>query len=230
MKALVSIHDLMPETMPHVEAILELLAAKGIAPITLLVVPGKPWTAAGVERLRALGNAGHTLAAHGWRHHTRPRTLYHRLHAALLSRQVAEHLDLDSHGILDLLHRSRDWFADQDLAVPKLYVPPAWALGSIRPEHLTEAPFKIIETTRGLLYPHANGGRRRETLPLAGFECDTPLRAYLLRRWNTWQIRRAKHTDQPLRISIHPHDLELPLRDQLESWLEHDWTCLHYPG
>lgn len=225
MPALVSIHDVMPGTLPRVERILDWLQARGVPPVTLLVVPGCPWEPAQIGRLRQLAAAGHPLAAHGWRHTTQPRRLYHRLHAALISRQVAEHLDLDSREILELLHRSRDWFGENDLPRPELYVPPAWALGPLRRTDLAKAPFEMIETTRGLIHLQADASAdpamiHFQKLPLTGYEADTPLRECFLRRWNAAQAALAARHSRPLRISIHPDDLQLRAADQLEAQIQ----------
>ncbi|MFP4352808.1 MAG: polysaccharide deacetylase family protein [Puniceicoccaceae bacterium] len=226
MKALVSLHDVMPETMDRVGSILQWLGGLGVPPVTLLVVPGKPWTPGQIESLRRLAGRGHTLAAHGWRHRTTPRGLRHRLHAAFLSRNVAEHLALDSAGILALLQRSHAWFADNRLPPPTLYVPPAWALGAVRPDDLARAPFRMIETTFGLIRPRDPGRAARpnrkpplERLPLTGYEADTAVRAAFLRWWNQGQVRKAARRGKPLRLSIHPDDPTLRLADQLAAHL-----------
>ncbi|NCG08474.1 MAG: DUF2334 domain-containing protein, partial [Verrucomicrobia bacterium] len=195
MKALVSIHDCMPETLGRVQELLEWLAELGVPPVTLLVVPGKDWQPAQVERLRELAELGHPLAAHGWQHHTRPRRLYHRLHAALLSRSVAEHLDLDPAEIEALLHRAFHWFSENGLPAPSLYVPPAWALGSISITQLRSSPYACIETTRGLCFPQ--GKPSFQALPLTGYEADTTLRAAFLKIWNAAQARAAKRSGKP---------------------------------
>lgn len=236
MKALVSIHDVMPHTLERVERIIEWLNERGVPPVTLLVVPGLQWEESQIDRLRELADAGYELAAHGWTHTTTPRRLYHRLHAALISRKVAEHLDLDSKGVLALMTRSKSWFRENNLPVPEFYVPPAWALGPISKDDLKKAPYRIIETTRGLL--EINGGttfqsstRPREAdaqkrvppkfsfqkLPLTGYEADTPFREFFLRRWNAAQAKSAKRHNLPLRISIHPEDLELRIADQMDE-------------
>ncbi|MFO8026638.1 MAG: DUF2334 domain-containing protein [Opitutales bacterium] len=77
MKAFLSIHDVMPHTLERVERILYWLKARDVPPVTLLVVPGRPWEAPQIERLRQLAATGHELAAHGWHHETTPRRLYH---------------------------------------------------------------------------------------------------------------------------------------------------------
>ena len=225
MQALVSIHDLMPETMDRVEAILNWLRAREVPPVTLLVVPGKQWTPTQITRLKELEAGGHPLAAHGWHHQTNPRRVYHRIHAALISRTVAEHLDLDSHEVLDLLRRSGQWFVEQGLRHPDLYVPPAWALGPITRGDLSNAPYHSIETTSGLKFP-ANAAFKK--LPLTGFEADTWLREQFLRKWNQMQFDQARRKNRPLRISIHPDDLQLRVADQLQHLLEQNWEFLSY--
>ena len=225
MRAFVSIHDLMPHTLPRVERILDWLQTRQVPPVTLLVVPGLPWEPSQIERLRELSALGHPLAAHGWFHRTRPRRLKHRLHAALISRNVAEHLDLNSPEILALLHRARDWFPDHELPTPNFYVPPAWALGPIQKTDLAAAPYRHIETTRGILSiehdrPEGAANIHFEKLPLTGYEADTPAREFFLRRWNRAQWRTAAARDRTLRISIHPDDLELRLADQMGEQIE----------
>lgn len=222
-------HDCMPETMGKVTAILGRLRALGVPPTTLLVVPGRDWSPAHIATLKQLADAGHSLAAHGWRHHTRPRTLFHRLHALLISRDVAEHLALDAAGIAHLLRRSHGWFQRHGLPVPEFYVPPAWALGAIRAEDLARSPFRLIETTSGLLVRGGTGQAfRLRKLPLTGFEADTAWRAAFLRRWNQSQRRQALRNGTPLRISIHPDDPDLRLADQLEALLQEPWNFLPY--
>lgn len=223
MRALVSIHDVMPDTLERVADLLDWLAKRGVPPVTLLVVPGLNWKTTQLNQLREWADTGHELAAHGWVHKTRPRRLYHRAHAALISRNVAEHLDLNSPGILQLLHRAREWFPSQALPTPNIYVPPAWALGPIQRPELQQAPYKQIETTSGRYHIDGTtdpGSIRFEKLPLTGYEADTPARAGFLRCWNRLQTRLAREKDKPLRLSIHPNDRQLRLHDQLAAQLD----------
>jgi predicted deacetylase len=229
MKALLSIHDLMPETLNRVDVILQWLNTLKVPPATLLVVPGKAWQPRQLERLRELAAFGHPLAAHGWQHKTKPKRLYHRLHAALISRDVAEHLALDGDCILALMHRAHNWFTEQELPAPDLYVPPAWALGSIAAARLSESPYRCIETTRGLIFPKATSKAVHQSLPLTGYEADTALRAAFLSCWNAAQARRALRRDAPLRISIHPDDLQLRLIQQMENQIRQVTEFARYP-
>ncbi|ADE55401.1 conserved hypothetical protein [Coraliomargarita akajimensis DSM 45221] len=215
----------MPETMDRVEAILHWLETLKVPPVTLLIVPGKDWSADQIDRLRELETQGHELAAHGWHHKTCPRKLYHRIHAALISRDVAEHLDLNSAGVLELMRQSGNWFVENGFVHPQLYVPPAWALGPLSPGDRVSAPYALIETTRGLIAPKTS---ERTPLPLTGFEADTCFRERFLRWWNQHQATKAKRTSKPLRISIHPDDLQLRVADQMEALLKEPWEYLSY--
>ncbi len=211
-RALVSIHDVMPETLNRAQHILELCAVCNPGPVTLLVVPGRDWDRAGVERLRAWEAAGHQLAGHGWSHRVeRFGGLYHRLHGALISRRVAEHLALDGKAIGRLIERCHAWFPAQGLAAPDLYVPPAWALGSIERAELAGLPFARYEVLSGVR-DAATG--RLIPIPMVGFEADTPVRVPAIRWWNRISRRRAAAIGW-LRIAIHPRDLGLRLAADL---------------
>ncbi len=136
-RALISIHDVMPETREQVSQILALLP-QGPQAITLLVVPGSNWQTADLDWLHQLQQQGYPLAGHGWLHRCEPPiSLYHRLHSLLLSRRVAEHLSLSASGIDALIRNCHQWFLD---------VPPAWAMGSISRAQLAAMPFRLFET------------------------------------------------------------------------------------
>lgn len=217
----------MPETLTRVEAILSNLQNKGIPPITLLVVPGRAWSATQIDLIRDWARKGHPLAAHGWFHQTKPLTLYHKVHATLISRNVAEHLSLPESDLLNLMQRSADWFGQHNLPTPFLYVPPAWAMGSIRRPKLRSLPYSFIESTRGFLA--VDSGHYR-WLPLVGYEADTEMRAQCLRLWNASQVTLARYTGRCLRLSIHPYDPELKLAEDLDRILSRKWTFIQHPA
>lgn len=217
MKALVAIHDVMPETLDRVAALLARLQAAGHPRATLLVVPGRAWTAADIAQLQAWEAAGHELAAHGWAHAARHvRGVRHRLHAALLSRGVAEHLALDAAGIAALMRASAAWFPRHGLTTPTSYVPPAWALGALSHSQLPTLGFRRIEVLSGFLDGRTGHCHR---LPLAGFEADTPARALAVRAANAGNAAWAHASGRPVRVGLHPYDGELRLADQLDRWL-----------
>ncbi len=213
---LVSVHDVMPETLTPVRRVIDALERAGLGPATLLVVPGRDWRDADIGALRAFVSAGHDLAGHGWKHEIdRVRGLRHWLHAVTISRNVAEHLQYDARDIAALIQRCRAWFEDHSLPAPSLYVPPAWAMGSISKSDLDGLGFRWFETLAGIY-----DAERREMhrLPLLGFEADTRFRALSLRAFNAANRALARYRGT-VRLGIHPHDFDLELARDLERCL-----------
>jgi predicted deacetylase len=224
-RAIVSVHDLMPSTMGHVMKVLDRLEELRVPPATLLVVPGRDWSPQQIGVLHALAERGHTLAGHGWVHKASPgpRTLYHRAHGLLISRNEAEHLSRSSQELFGMVQDCFRWFGQVDLPEPELYVPPAWAMGQLRRGDLQRLPFRWYEVLPGLV--DGPTGRLR-WLPLAGFEADTTFRKVGLRVWNGCNALLAKRSGVPLRISIHPQDLELLMREDVKRLVGSGWEFL----
>jgi predicted deacetylase len=216
---LVSIHDVMPETLQRVEGLAGRLERSGKAPALLLVVPGRDWSTGQLDRLRQLESRGHALAGHGWHHQIeRFGGLYHRLHSALLSRRAAEHLALSPTAIRALIIRCRGWFDQQRLPAPLTYVPPAWAMGSLPRKGLVGLGFRYYETLSGIYDTHTD---RMHRIPVIGFEADTRPRAIALRCSNACSAAAARSSGQ-LRLAIHPRDETLLLSSDLDRWLLSD--------
>jgi hypothetical protein len=213
--------------MPAVRRTLQRLERRNLAPVTLLVVPGRGWNRAGLAELRQLQRDGYRLAGHGWLHHAeRLGGLYHRLHSLFLSRRVAEHLALDELGVIALVQRCFAWFGDHDLDAPTLYVPPAWAIGAVSTERLRDnCSFRLYEIFSGVVDATTSQTR---SLPLLGYEADNTLRSVVLRGWNQWHRTRARRSGDPLRIGIHPYDIDLGLATDLELDLEQPMQPIAY--
>lgn len=223
---LVSVHDLMPDTMPAVREIVATLDEAGVRPLTLLVVPGHDWSDEQIDWLRTRQARGDTLAGHGWVHHAgEVRDLYDRLHRRFFSRGVAEHLALEPEGIYDLMARCHQWFLDAGLHAPEVYVPPAWAMGAVDHARLRDRlPFRLYETLTGF---YDAGGDRFVRVPLVGYEADTRARALGLRLANGFNRMLARVTGN-LRIAIHPQDLNLLLAADLRCMIERPAPCGAY--
>ena len=207
MNLLISIHDVAPATLGKVCRIFDKLHAADRLPVTLLVVPGLDWNPRDIETLEELVDRGAELAGHGWRHRAESISgIRHRVHSALISRDVAEHLALDRAGCIRLMRDCFDWFGEHGLPAPDLYVPPAWAMGAARQSDLDELPYTRFETTGGVYVSH----RGFLSLPMIGFEADTSFRAVACRVWNRMNKTWAG-ANGALRIGFHPSDFELRL-------------------
>lgn len=228
MRLLVSIHDVMPTTLDRTLAIFERLQTAGLAPVTLLVVPGSGWNGRSIDVLKTLVAEGAELAGHGWCHDVRRiRGPKHWLHSRLISRRAAEHLALSRSGVLRLMLRNRAWFGRHGLPVPVLYVPPAWAMGPIPHSLLDRLPFDFHETLAGVY-----DARRKQfhRLPMAGFETDTVLRAIFVAGFNRLNRGWARSGGRPLRLGIHPFDFDLRLAHSLQEWIDEGGQALAYSG
>ena len=222
---LVSVHDLMPDTMPAVREVVAALDAAGVRPLTLLVVPGHDWSEGQIDWLRTRQAHGDTLAGHGWVHHAGAvRNLYDRLHRRFFSRGVAEHLALETDGICELMIRCHRWFVDAGLHAPEVYVPPAWAMGAVDHAHLRMVPFRLYETLTGFYDAERDRVLR---VPLVGYEADTRVRALSLRLSNGFNRMLATVTGN-LRVAIHPQDLNLLLAADLRRMIERPAPCGAY--
>ncbi|RLT93968.1 polysaccharide deacetylase family protein [Ketobacter sp.] len=212
LQALISIHDVMPETRPLVSDMLyQLSRLERLQPdkITLLIVPGKDWQPTDIHWLQALAQQGHPLAGHGWSHRApTPRSLYHWCHRLLLSRTAAEHLSRSETDLRQRVQHCFAWFQQQDLPTPDLYVPPAWANGNLNWLQWPQRPFRLLETLPGVMDLEQGLEQR---LPLTGYEADTTLRAWFLNAYNQHNLYQARHQQRPLRIGLHPYDLRYPL-------------------
>ena len=213
-----SIHDVTPDSLDRCRELVDILVARGVSEIAILVVPAGSWPERQIDALRRWEREGHLLGLHGWEHRAiAPRGIYHRVHSALLSRDVAEHLGRPRAEVIELVQRGIRWFADAGLAPPRLYVPPAWALGAIRIADFDGTSIRWVETLTGI---YDTTTRRRRTMPLVGFEADTRARAWALRASNRANTLAALVSRRPLRVAVHPNDLDLALSSDLRRLMD----------
>lgn len=216
----------MPETLDQVSEIFRRLEQSRLLPVTLLVVPGRDWSAEDLIRLQSLVSRGAELAGHGWMHEVeRVRGLRHRLHSALISKRVAEHLALDAAGCIDLMQRCHHWFAEQSLPLPTLYVPPAWAMGPLPRSALHDLPFLQFETLSGVYDAEAS---RFHRLPLLGYEVESRWQGLIVTGWNAINQKWGFSQQRPIRLGIHPDDFSLRLADQLAALIRSGGQGLSY--
>ena len=79
-----------------------------------------------------------------------PKRLFHKLHSFILSRDVAEHLDLDSQAIIDLMNESHKWFLENNLGSPSLICATRLGFRLCQIQRFKGHPFEQVETTRGI--------------------------------------------------------------------------------
>jgi len=213
--ALVSIHDVMPESRRAVMHLLNELQKRvptlKPAQITLLVVPGKNWRDDDLLWLECLQGQGYPFAGHGWNHTAlKSKNFYHHIHSLVLSRDAAEHLSQPSKNLQTLVQCCYEWFPNHGYYEPLLYVPPAWASGRLTLENWQALPFRYLETLGGLRNIESG---KYYSLPLCGYEADTLMRSFFLRGLNGYNKLQAEHRGKPLRICLHPNDYKYYLSD-----------------
>lgn len=218
MKIIFTIHDVLPETLESVLRLVDCMNESGLPPASLLVSPGRDWTPNHIDTLKQLAAQGHEMVGHGWSHRARDiRGLRHRLHAFVISRRAAEHLALTAAELRDMIQRCHDWFPANGLPPPTLYVPPAWGLGRLTRETMRELPFRWFETLTGIYDAESNAFHH---LPLVGFEADTTARMLGLTLFNAVNRGLGRMLARPVRVAIHPQDLELKLGPALTSLIQ----------
>jgi hypothetical protein len=62
---------------------------------------------------------------------------------------------------------------------------------------------------------------------MVGFEADTPMRAFFCRAWNRLNLMVAG-SSKPIRVAIHPQDLELRLGEDLRQFISGGGAALAY--
>ncbi|MBX2885583.1 MAG: polysaccharide deacetylase family protein [Granulosicoccus sp.] len=217
-RAIVSIHDVMPHNLDKIDDCLLQLERNHINSCYLLIVPGFDWDDKTLNRLKHYASEGHRLVAHGWVHRaTKIDSLYHRLHSFILSRDVAEHLSLNTEDALALMCRSREWFSHNELPEPEYYVPPAWALGKLTVNDLVKTGFNYVESIRGIIDLQQH---QLHTLPLVGFEVDSTIRSTGVFLFNSLNLATSCiFPARALRVAIHPDDFDLLLSKSLHKIL-----------
>ena len=221
---LLSIHDIMPETLGRVMKLIAMLEKNNIVNATCLIVPGRSWDDKQIQKLHDLESMGFDLAGHGWNHLIKhKKSFYHYFHSVLLSRDVAEHLSLTSEEIIQLMLQCADWFGDNNFKTPYTYVPPAWAIGDVTWEDLSVLPYMAYETLTGIYHKDTF-----HTLPLVGYEADNLFRTVSVKILNKTNNLFSIITNRPLRLSIHPYDLELGLASDLKNILNKNLSFFSY--
>ncbi|MFP4521235.1 MAG: polysaccharide deacetylase family protein [Fibrobacterota bacterium] len=226
MRVILSIHDVMPETFAGISRVADYFLSEGADKICFLVVPHPNWKESDLLRLREYQINGISFAGHGFLHHCgTPRTVYHKIHSVLISRNAAEHLAFQRGDLIEKVSGCAKWFEENGFGIPDLYVPPAWAMGQLKKDDMMSLPFRYYEFLSGV---YDSDTDRFFSLPLAGFEADTELRKYILFAVNGIFSAVSKLTGRPLRVAVHPYDLQFKLRKSVQNMVGSADEFLNY--
>jgi predicted deacetylase len=213
---LVSLHDVSPRHEGAVDRILSDLAAWGLPPALLLVVPDfhQAWPlemhGGFVESLRNRSAAGHELCLHGRFHRELPEDgevatgLAGAFRRRFLTAGEGEFLSLRGERLADRLDGARLTWETCALPDPDGFVPPAWLHSPELGPALWSRGFRWTENHAGFLTP-----RGTVRSPVITWASRDPLRrlgsrAFAPLALGTWR------SEPRLRIALHPHDWDHP--------------------
>lgn len=209
---MITIHDISPENFKNSMELLRLCEYAGARTI-LAVIPARKWSNLQINQIRSAIREGHELAQHGYSHSINEgrKTFFSRLHGALFSNDVAEHLVFEREELLRRLIAGIEAlvvFGDV-----RWYVPPAWSVGPLYLEDYREMGVDCLEHLWG--YESVNT-RQKVTLPILGYQATNIMRHCGLLLWNT--VNDFIPTLW-CRIALHPEDIESPLVKKLKQRL-----------
>jgi uncharacterized protein len=213
----VSIHDVSPASHALVDRAMRLCEDVGARP-ALLVVPdyhgayplaGDP---AFCEQLRRWQDAGHPVFLHGFFHRARSRPpqpglvprLEHAFAQHVLSAGEAEMAGLTAAEGRDCVAAGERALSGAGLRIDG-YVAPAWVMPRWLLPLLAERGYRYAEDHLRIHDPHARTARISAVLNWA-----TRSRWRRVSSVGWCRIVRPARTWVPVRIAIHPHDLQVP--------------------
>jgi predicted deacetylase len=209
----VSLHDVSPLTRGAFSAMLDELAALGVARCSLLVIPdhharGKMLADAGFCRwLEALAAAGHELVIHGYCHQRAARareTARQRYMTRVYTLGEGEFYDLPKAEAAALLALAQAEFRQLDAPAPTGFIAPAWLLGAGAAEAVREAGFRYTAYLRGV--EDCRTGEFIGSQSLV-YSCRNAWRRAASLAWNAALARRLRAASL-LRLSLHPPDYQ----------------------
>lgn len=215
---IVSLHDVTASTFERVRRQVEELASLGVARTSLLAVPhyhGRERldeSPALADWLRKRESEGHEVVLHGWRHDVSnlksqtsdhsPRSWFYR---NLYTAGEAEFLNLNFDEASGLIGKGLAMFHDLRLNA-RGFIAPAWLMNREVERAAAGHGLSYTNTISELIH-------LPEGTVHAARSCVWSTRAAWRRvcslGWNSLLFQRLQGTD-PLRISLHPCDLEYP--------------------
>lgn len=215
---IVSIHDVSPLTKAATEAMLEDLAALGVAKTSLLVVPNHHHKAPLAEDsafcgwLREKQASGHELVMHGY-FHERPAggTWAQSLVTEHYTAGEGEFFDLSESAAGERLKKAQGEFEKEKLRAVG-FIAPAWLLGEAAERAVKAAGFDY--TTRLQNIKDLKSGAIYPTQSLV-WSVRAAWRRMVSRGWNAFLFRRLA-TNPVMRVGLHPPDWRhVAIREQV---------------
>jgi hypothetical protein len=207
----VSVHDVAPATRRASEQWIDDLEELGL-PTTMLVVPG-PWKvpAIGDDRrfgawLRGCQGRGHEIAQHGWTHAaTRQGSRGRRLIGRAVARGCAEFWTLAEDEAARRLDLGRAELRSEGIE-PVGFVPPGWLASAGALRSMRALGYRYT-TSHTAVIDFATGARHRSVAlsHRTGGSLERPGSALMTRT-----ARLLVSQGRPVRIALHPEDLERP--------------------
>lgn len=221
-RLLLSLHDFHPGSREALEEQMEFCLHRCPGHASVFVIPeyhhGES-TQSSVEcrsTLQRWEEEGHDLAIHGYYHDRKDRPLGPWWWTKIYTSGEAEFIDLESQDAMERVARAKEIWAQQDWTASG-FVAPGWLYPLPLEKSLAERGFSYTCRLREVV--HLRSGFR-ESAWAGAYSLRSPLRRLAARTWQpiwkkVWGVRNV------VRLSLHPHDLEVPfVRRQVGVLLE----------
>lgn len=206
---LVSIHDVAPATLPAARRWARFLDERGVVS-TILAVPG-PWRGPSIAEDRATQNwlwvrqsGGDEIALHGWQHRVDQGTRTVRsTFGRAVARGAEEFWSLDSRQAARRVRRGVDVLREAGLD-PVGFTPPGWLISPQARHAVLTCGLRYVADHRG-----AGSSQRRLRAPALSHRPNGFGERAGAVALGTIARRRAQ-AGLPVRIALHPADLDRP--------------------
>ncbi len=216
---IVSLHDVSPSTFERVRCQMEELAALNVDRVSLLVIPHYHSQERINENkeicewLKRLQADGHEIVLHGWHHgsskfkvrSSKFSPASHWFYKNIYTTGEAEFLDLDYAEASKRIADGLVIFRELNFEV-KGFIAPAWLMNTEVERAAKDHGFLYTNTISELI--HLPSGRRHPARSCV-WSTRAGWRRICSRAWNVLLFDQLERTS-PLRISLHPSDLEYP--------------------
>jgi uncharacterized protein len=213
---IVSLHDVTSSTFPKIERQLSDLSRIGVTRTSLLVIPhyhGREEMDKDshlCDELKKYQERGHEIVLHGWKHLSKevkgqPNDLSHWFYRNLYTANEAEFLSLDYETASSLIRKGQEMFAQKNLN-PKGFIAPAWLMNNQVERALKDLGFQYTNNVSELIDFAKD---RRIPTRSCVWSTRAAWRSYASLAWNALLFHRLQDIE-PLRISLHPGDLDQP--------------------